>query len=149
MEGAAEVVSTGRGAVGVLEGRCESKPGSREDVYEEIFEVCCEFLDERVPGDSIIGRSADHVDCKGEKEEREFYDEHRACRDYAEWSNNGGGDFSQCNFCRSDDCDHAESAERNDHDGTQDDNWTGQAYDSGAATVAWDQAFGRMISRTP
>ena len=118
------------------------EPGLGEDVYEEIFKVCREFLDERFPGNGVDGDSADHIDHKGEEEDWELYDEHRACRDYAEWNNDGADNFSRCDLCDSDDCHRADPAKHNDHYGTQDDGWTGQTYDSGAAAVVSDQAFG-------
>jgi hypothetical protein len=48
-------------------------PGSGEDVYEEILEVCCELLDECVPDCRVDGWGTDDADREG-KEEREFYD---------------------------------------------------------------------------
>jgi hypothetical protein len=117
------------------------EPGLGEDIYEEIFEVCCEFLDERFPGNGVDGHSADHINRKGKEEDWEFYDERRACSDYAEWSNDGADNFSRCDFCNSADCDRADPAEHNDHHGSKDDGWTGQTYDSGAAAVVSNLAF--------
>ena len=65
--GGAEVVSTGWGGVGVLD-RCRSRNPVRERTSnEEIFEVCCKFLDECVPGDWVDGYGADHADPKAKK----------------------------------------------------------------------------------
>src|SRR5258707_1408622 len=48
-QGGSEVVSTGWDEVDVLDTVMMSKAGSGEDVNEDLFEVCCRFLDERVP----------------------------------------------------------------------------------------------------
>jgi hypothetical protein len=111
MSGGAEVVSTGRGGVGVLDRLRELMPGSGGD-YEDLFEVCCKFLDERFPGDRIDGHGTDHhVDRKGEEEEREFRDEHGTGGDYeqlradAEWDYSGRygsiyGSYNDDGCCR-------------------------------------------------
>jgi hypothetical protein len=76
-----------------------SKAGSREDVDEDLFEVCCEFLDERVPDNGVDGYGADHIDHEGEEEERKLRDKHCASRDYnqlradAEWNDGCFDDF--------------------------------------------------------
>jgi hypothetical protein len=46
------------------------KSGSGEIADEEIFEVCCEFLDERVFDHGVDGYGADHAYGSGEEEER-------------------------------------------------------------------------------
>jgi hypothetical protein len=93
-----------------------SRSRFRRGPYEDLFEVCCQFLDERVSGDRIDGYGPDHVNRKDKEEERELYDEHCASGDYeyerlrtdAEWDYGGGHDgFSSNNFSDSDDCDHA------------------------------------------
>jgi hypothetical protein len=67
-----------------------------EDDDEEIFEVCCQFLDERVPSGWVDGDGADHVDHEGEEKERKLDDKHCASRECerlrtdAEWD---GDDF--------------------------------------------------------
>jgi hypothetical protein len=54
------------------------KPGSREDFDEGLFEVCCQFLDQRFFGDGVDVQNTDCVGCKGE-EERELRGERCAC----------------------------------------------------------------------
>ena len=94
MHGGAEVVSTGCSGVVVLDRLCELMPGSGED-YEDLFEVCCKFLDERFPGDRIDGHGTDHhVDRKGEEEEREFHDGHCAGGDYEQLGADTEWDYS-------------------------------------------------------
>ena len=72
-----------------------SRSRFRRERYEDLFEVCCKFLDERFPGDSVDGHGTDHVDRKGEEEERECDDEHRSGRKHeqlraaAEWNDDG------------------------------------------------------------
>jgi hypothetical protein len=71
-----------------------SRSRFRRGRYEDLFEVCCQFLDERVSGDGIDGYGPDHVNRKGKEEERELHDEHCASGDYeyeqlrtdAEWN---------------------------------------------------------------
>jgi hypothetical protein len=67
--------------VGVLDRYWLSKSGSKEDVDEEIFEVCRQFLDERVPGDGIDGHGAEHINRKDE-EGRELLEQHCAECEY-------------------------------------------------------------------
>jgi hypothetical protein len=81
-----------------------SKAGSREDVDEDIFEVCCQFLDERISRGGVDGRGADHVNHEGEEEERKLHDEYCAGRDYeqlradAEWNDDGFYDFVRYHY---------------------------------------------------
>ena len=110
----------------------------RRGLYEDLFEVCCEFLDERVSGDGVDGLGTDHVDRKGKEEECEFYNEHRDRCDYARWSDDSADDY----LCDADDGRRARSAEHNkhdsaDHDSAEDDDWPGQRNDPGAAAVGW------------
>ncbi len=75
----------------------------RRGRYEDLFEVCYQFLDERFSGDGIDGYGPDHGDHKGEEEDREFHDEHCAGGEYAEWNNDGADDFVRHHFRDSDD----------------------------------------------
>jgi hypothetical protein len=78
-----------------------------EDDDEEIFEVCCQFLDERVPRGWVDGRRADYyvdVDYEGQKEERKLDDEHRASREYAGWNDDDGTDYVARYRNDTDDC---------------------------------------------
>jgi hypothetical protein len=62
----AEVVSTEwvRWAGNVVE-----KPGSREDFDDGLFEVCCQFLDERFFGDGVDVYGTGCTGCKSEEEQ--------------------------------------------------------------------------------
>ncbi len=60
-------------------GNCSRDLVRERDVDEEIFEVCCEFLDERVPGGWVVWRRTDHIVRKGEEEERN-HDDHVCSR---------------------------------------------------------------------
>jgi hypothetical protein len=60
-----------------------SRSQFRRRLYEGLFEVCRQFLDERVSGDGVDGFGPDHVNRKGEEEEeRELYDKHSAVGEY-------------------------------------------------------------------
>jgi hypothetical protein len=81
------------------------KAASERGQDEEIFEVCCEFLDERVPDGGVDGDGADHdVNCQTKEEKRR--DEHCADREYKRFHTdagcNGSGDFVYCFFCADD-----------------------------------------------
>ena len=73
-----------------------SRTWFRRGLYEDLFEVCCEFLDERVPDNGVDGHGADLVDHEGEEEEWKLHDKHCASRDYdqlradAEWNDDDG-----------------------------------------------------------
>jgi hypothetical protein len=40
----------------------------KEDANDEIFEVCCEFLGERFPGNGLDGYGAECAECENEEE---------------------------------------------------------------------------------
>jgi hypothetical protein len=112
-------------------------PGSGEDVNEEIFEVCCQFLDECVPSDRVDGHGPDHAGPEGKEEEWQLNDQPCARGDLehpqpdTEWNDHGPGDFV------GHDIDHAGSdyTEWNDDYGAKDDRWPGQTHDPRAAVV--------------
>jgi hypothetical protein len=128
----------------VLEGACTGlviavQTCFGENVDDEIFEVCCEFLDGRISGRGIAWRRADGIVCEDEEEERKPCDEFCACDkqfqpDYDDSADDGCGSHDAGGS--------AGSAGRNDwqpyhYDSNEGDNGSGQDDDLGATELVW------------